>query len=277
MRHILITGAAKGIGRATALHLHQQGYMVWAGVRNEADGHDLVAATSERLHPILLDVTNADHIAAAKATLAEAVGADGLFALINNAGIAISGPLETVPLHRMREQLEVNVIGQLAMIQAFLPLLRLGKGRIINVSSIAGRIATPITGPYHISKYGLEAMTDTLRQELAAQGIKAISIEPGETATPIWHTALDTGQAIYAESDAALYEQYRPLVTKSQRGAEHAAVHANPPIHVAYAIEKAMTAKRPRARYPVGTDAKLGAWIVQYLPARWRDWIIARV
>jgi NAD(P)-dependent dehydrogenase (short-subunit alcohol dehydrogenase family) len=176
MAAILVTGAAKGIGRATALHLDRKGHTVFAGVRNMADGDALCREASERLQPILLDITNADQVAQAAKTIQQMVGTKGLGGLVNNAGIAVPAPLEFMPLDEFRRQMEVNLVGQIAVTQAMLPMLKQAKGRIINISSVGGRIAGRMLGAYHASNFAVEALTDTLRQELAQWHIHVVSV-----------------------------------------------------------------------------------------------------
>src|SRR5712691_5002789 len=176
---VVITGAASGIGEACALHLDKLGFCVFAGVRREVDGAALQGKASERLTPLLLDVTDAASIRFAVEIVATGVVETGLAGLVNNAGITVAGPLEFLPVSELRRQLEVNVIGQVAVTQAFLPLLRRGQGRIVNMGSLAGRIATPFIGPYHASKFAMEALTDSLRMELRRWGMHVSLIEPG--------------------------------------------------------------------------------------------------
>ena len=168
---VVVTGASSGIGRACALHLAALGLQVFAGVRRAEDGAALQAASSARLTPMLLDVADETSIRAATDTITAAVGEAGLAGLVNNAGIGVAGPLEFLPLAEFRTQLEVNVTGQLAVTQALLPLLRQGRGRIVNMGSIGGRIAAPFVGPYSASKFALEALTDALRMELRPWGL----------------------------------------------------------------------------------------------------------
>src|SRR5262245_5535409 len=181
---IVITGASSGIGRA--MRLDQLGFHVFAGVRNPADGDALKSKSSERLSPVLLDVTSEDSIARA----ARSIGDAPIAGLVNNAGIAVGGPLEMVPIPLWRKQFEVNVIGQVAVTQAFLPLLRVGRGRIVNIGSIAGRSALPFTSPYCSSKFALEGLSDSLRMELRQWGISVSIVEPGSIRTPIWEKSL---------------------------------------------------------------------------------------
>ena len=169
MRTVLITGASTGIGRATALRLDGAGWQVFAGVRKQEDAEALRAAGSERLTPLMLDVTDGAQIAAAAARI-EAEADGGLDGLVNNAGVAIPGPLETLPLEDFRRQVEVNLTAQVAVTQAMLPAIRRAGGRIVFLSSIGGRIAFPLNGAYHAAKFGIEAVGDVFRQELRPVG-----------------------------------------------------------------------------------------------------------
>lgn len=269
---VLVTGASTGIGRATALLLDAGGWTVFAGVRKPEDAASLAAAASPSLVPLILDVTKATEIAAAAKQIGEAVGDAGLDGLVNNAGTAHPGPLEFVPLQSFRDQLEVNVVGQLAVTQALLPLLRAAKGRIVNVTSIGGLIAGTMLGPYNASKFALEALTHVFRQELAPWGIEAIAIEPGQIATPIWATSSKRSDEIVTPQATALYAD---KMAGARRMSTNAAVNGLPAIEVAKVIQRALTARKPKTRYTVGTDARLGATIVARLPDRARDRIFA--
>ncbi|MBX3098941.1 MAG: SDR family NAD(P)-dependent oxidoreductase [Salinibacterium sp.] len=267
---VLVTGASTGIGRATAVLLAERGFRVFAGVRKQSDGASLVAEASG-IVPLILDVTSTEQIAAAAEAITAAVGAEGLAGLVNNAGIASAAPLEFVPIADLRHQLEVNVVGQVAVTQAVLPLLRLAKGRIVNVTSIGGLIAGQMLGPYNASKFALEAVTHVLRQELAPWGIESIAIEPGVIATPIWSTSAASADRMLAPVIEQVTELYGRQLKAAQRMASNAASSGIAPIEVAKVIEKALTAKRPKTRYTVGTDAKIGATLLARLPDRTRD------
>ena len=266
----LVTGASTGIGRATALRLDRAGFAVFAGVRRSTDAEALAAEGSERLVPVLLDVTDETQIASAAALITERCDG-GLDALVNNAGIAAAAPLEFVPVDDLRHQLEVNVIGQVAVTQAVLPLLRAARGRIVNVTSIGGLVAGPMLGPYHASKFALEALTHTMRTELAPWGIEAIAIEPGQIATPIWGTASDLADRMLERMPAEATELYGRGMAGARKAARNAAENGLDPDEVAKVIERALTVKRPRTRYTVGADARLGATIIARLPDRTRD------
>src|SRR5271169_5091661 len=163
---VVVTGTSTGIGRAAAIHLDKIGFRVFAGVRRIQDGESLKVESTERITPVLMNVTDEATLVAAVGQVAKAVGDEGLSGLVNNAGIAVGGPLEFLPISEIRKQFEVNVLGQIAVIQSFLPLLRKTNSRIVNVGSIAGRMAVPFIGPYSASKFALEAITDSLRIEL---------------------------------------------------------------------------------------------------------------
>jgi NAD(P)-dependent dehydrogenase (short-subunit alcohol dehydrogenase family) len=163
---VVITGASTGIGRACALSLDALGFRVFAGVRKSDDGESLRRVASDRLTPVFIDVTDKQSIAAAAGSVSREVGTAGLVGLVNNAGVAVPGPLEYLPLEELRRQLEINLVGQLAVIQAFLPLLRKARGRIVNISSLAGKLTTPFNGAYSAAKHGIEAFSDALRMEL---------------------------------------------------------------------------------------------------------------
>ena len=275
-KYIVITGASKGIGRATALLLATRGFQIFAGVRNEADGERLVAEGGSAIKPLLIDVTDQAQVTAAVQKVASIVGDVGLNGLVNNAGIAVASPLEFIPLAELRNQLEVNVIGQIRVTQAFLPLLRQAQGRIINISSMAGRVAGPWTGPYHASKFALEALTDSLRQELAPWGIKVVSVEPGIIATSIWETSLARGRRLVAQLPVQAHSLYGERIQKRIARAEQSAGSGIPPKQVAVVILKALTIRRPKTRYTVGNDAKIAVNLIARLPDRWRDWLVAR-
>lgn len=268
---VLITGASSGIGEATAHHLEKLGFDVVGAVRKDEDAERLRSAG---LRAVKLDVTDVESIAAARAELADAP----LAALVNNAGIAVAAPIEFIPLGQLRHQLEINLVGQVAVIQSFLPALRAGRGRIVNVSSIGGRVALPLVGAYNMSKFALEAMSDSLRREVRSHGVDVIVIEPGGVKTPIWRKGNELAEQLQAGMPPEADRLYGPLVAAlraetvkiaTERGIE--------PSEVAQAIATALTAKRPRARYLVGRDAKLRAPAAAVLPDRVMDRLIARV
>jgi NAD(P)-dependent dehydrogenase (short-subunit alcohol dehydrogenase family) len=258
------------------MHLDAAGWRVFAGVRKEEDAASLREACSERLVPLMLDVTDAAQIAAAAERIGAEVGAAGLDGLVNNAGIAVPGPLETLPIGDFERQIGVNLTAHVAVTQAMLPAIRRARGRIVFITSIGGLMAFPMFGAYHAAKFGLEAVGDVFRRELRPWGIKVAIIEPGSIATPIW----DRGDAevdalaervgdehveLYGEASAAFREVARKT---GERGI--------PPERVATKIEHALTAKRPHTRYLVGADARGQAFAAKLLPDRLLDWVVAR-
>lgn len=269
---VVITGASTGIGAACAKRLAQAGFHVFAGVRKACDGAALQQAIAGSLTPLQLDVTEPMQITAAGDMVAAAVGDQGLVGLVNNAGIAVGGPLEFLPVAELRRQMEVNVYGTLAVTQAFLPLLRQARGRIVNMSSISGLAASPFLGPYAASKYALEALSDALRLEVRPWGIAVVLVEPGNIATPIWQKGLAFADQLFTDLPAQAHEYYGPIfpfmakMLNRNRG--------TPADTVAKVVEQALTTKRPKARYLVGYDARLRTWI-ERLPTRWRDGLIA--
>jgi NAD(P)-dependent dehydrogenase (short-subunit alcohol dehydrogenase family) len=269
---VVITGASTGIGWAAANALREKGLEVFAGVRKPEDADRVREAG---LRPLTIDVTDSGSIAAA----AEEVAAAGpLRALVNNAGVAVSGPVEYVPIGEWRKQIDINLIGQVAVTQAFLPQLRDGDGgRIVNVSSIGGRIALPLAAPYAASKFALEAVSDALRRELRGQGVDVVLIEPGGVKTPIWEKGVDTANEIEGSMPPEGRERYAGITAAIRKEVQQIATKTGmDPSVVADAIVHAVTANRPRTRYMLGRDAKLRWAIAKRVPDRWFDALIAR-
>ena len=275
-RTVVVTGASTGIGEACALRLDAQGWRVFAGVRREQDGQALQRKASERMAPILLDVGDAASIAAAAENVAAAVRAAGLTGLVNNAGIAVAAPLEFLPIPELRRQLEVNVIGQVAVTQAFLPLIRQGRGRIVNIGSISGRIAAPFVGAYSASKFAMEALTDTLRVELRPWGLHVALVEPGGIATPIWERSIAAADETLKLLPPQAMEYYGAAIPAVRAAAARTAKTGTPPVEVAKAVEHALSAARPKTRYLVGRGVRFRAAVIARLPDRLRDALIAR-
>jgi len=269
--NVVVTGASTGIGKACALRLAELGFHVYAGVRKPADGQALERSGKGGLTPVRLDVTDEDSIR-------ESLGAlngKPLSGLVNNAGIVVSGPLELVPVDLWRKQFEVNVIGQVAVTQAFLPALRAGRGRIVNMSSIGGRIALPLAGPYAGSKFALEGISDALRREVKKWGIAVSLIEPGAILTPIWDKSIEDVNAMIGRIPPDKYELYRPLI-EAMRGLVADTVKTASPVElVVKAVEHALTASRPKTRYLVGRDAKARVLLTR-LPDSLVDTLILR-
>jgi NAD(P)-dependent dehydrogenase (short-subunit alcohol dehydrogenase family) len=269
--HILVTGASSGIGRATALRLAAHGHHVYAGVRKTANGTEVAAAAAGELTPLPLDVTDATQITAAVETVAGHVGTAGLAGLVNNAGIGVFGPLELMNIEVFRHQLEVNVTAQLAVTQAFLPLLRRSRGRVVMIGSIGARFTPPFIGPLAASKSTLATMSTALRQELAPFDIRVALVEPGSIrseavgkldadARQIMSEASSEGRALYQDAFLHLVSFFSAL---HHRG--------SPPDAVAQTVERALTSSRPRACYLAGKNARRMALVAALLPPAAQD------
>ncbi len=276
-KYILVSGASKGIGRAIVLHLTQAGFNVFAGVRKPEDGKALQAEAGERCTPVILDVTRAEQIEAVRALITAQVGEAGLFGLVNNAGIAVGAPMEFMPMEDLRWQFDVNFFGQVAVTQAFVELLRAGKGRIINISSIGGRVTAPILGAYSASKFALEAITTAFRLELSVWGIDAIAIEPGRIKTPIWDSGASIADGILAKLPPRAHELYGRFMEAGKRDFMTARDAGADPLIVAKVVHRALTVKNPRTRYLVGKDAKFVGHVLLRIPDRIRERFIKLV
>jgi NAD(P)-dependent dehydrogenase (short-subunit alcohol dehydrogenase family) len=274
---ILVTGASSGIGETCVRRMDSMGYQVFAGVRRAVDAARLSAAGSARLCPLPLDVTNAAEIARAVETVAAAVGNRGLAGVVNNAGIAIGGPLEYVTPEELRLQFEVNVIGLHAVTRAFLPLVRRGHGRIVHIGSIAGRIASPFTGPYAASKHAVEALTDALRLELAPEGLHVSVIEPGQVRTPIWEKGQDAFASVSRRIPEEGLARYGTRLKVLEWMVQRAPRVAEPPEAVADVVMHALEAAEPRTRYVVGGDARIRLALSRWLSDRVMDAMVLRV
>lgn len=276
MKSVLITGCSTGIGRASALDLSARGWRVFASVRKQADADQLLALDS-KLTPVLLDVTDASQIAAAMQELAVALDGEPLHGLVQNAGIAHIAPLELIPIADFQHQLDVNLTGVLRVTQAALPLMRQGtaaKGsrRIVMISSISGRIGTPLAGAYNASKFGLEGMSDALRRELIPQEIDVVLIEPGAIRTAIWETSRERAEALLPTLEqSAASTLYQPIIDGLRAGVATIQERAIPAEHVAREVRKALESKQPKVRTLVGKDAKMGLFFRRILPTRFLD------
>jgi NAD(P)-dependent dehydrogenase (short-subunit alcohol dehydrogenase family) len=270
---VVVTGTSSGIGRCCALTLDAEGFRVFAGVRRPEDGEALARAASPRLTPLLLDVTDAASIASASGRVTRQQPG-GLLGLVNNAGIAVGGSLELLPPADLRRQFEVNVIGTLAVTQAFLPLLRARPGRVINIGSVVGRLAIPFLSPYCAAKAALAAMTDALRMELRPWRIHVALIEPGSVATPIWSKGRGEAEALLGRLPPEEVERYGEARDAMWAFVERMAGGGIRPEVVARAVRRALTARRPRPRYLVGRDAWLQADLLRRIPHRLRDHLI---
>ena len=274
---VVITGASTGIGRTCALDLDRRGFRVFAGVRKSADGEALRAEASARLTPIVLDVTKQAQIEDAVRVVTEALGGAPLLGLVNNAGIGVGGPAEFVALDDVRWQFEVNFFGQLAVTQAFMPLLRRGPSRIVNMGSIAGRVSTAFMGPYCASKFALRALTDAQRQELRSAGIWACVVEPGAIRTPMWDKATASTQQVRGNLSGEALARYGQLIERVEAALAKQEKNAVPAERVSRRVVHALTARRPKTHYLVGPDAHIGAFLRWLLPQRAFEWLMAKV
>src|SRR4051794_33881639 len=265
---VVVTGASTGIGRATALFLDQKGFRVFAGVRKQADAESLAEDGSDRLTPITIDVTKDSSIASARDEVENAVGKDGLVGLVNNAGIGDGGPVETIDLDVLRNVLEVNLVGQVAVTQAFLPLIREAPGTIVFIASIGGRIASPFMSPYNTSKFAIEALGESLRQELAPWAIDVVVVEPGSIDTPIWSKGAETIDGQKGSMSPTEKRLYRKQLDRMEEVLSETASRGISPEKVAKVIHTAIRSEKPKHRYLVGRDAKIGARLKGNLPDR---------
>lgn len=270
---ILISGASTGIGKSTAIHLARLGHTVWAGVRSEKSAEDIRRLNVQGLSPVLLDVTDDRSVREAVGRIRKESGV--LHALINNAGIVVSGPVEAVSIDEWRRQFEVNVLGQIRLTQLCLPLLRETRGRIVSTSSISGKIAAPFLGPYAASKFALEAISDSLRRELKPQGIFVIVIEPGPIDTPIWRKSRAVNEASEKKYSDELRSIYAEGIAKFKKLIDQSERQAAPVALVIKAIEHALFSRRPRTRYPVGPGIDVASKLAGVLPDRLLDTLIA--
>lgn len=268
-KNVLITGASSGIGLACSCHLASRGFHVFAGVRRAESYAELVTLNLPNLTPIKLDVTDSSSIQAARETIVEETGNQGLYGLINNAGGVLSSPVEFLDLDQYRQLLEVNLIGAIAVSQVMMEMLRTAQGRIINVSSVSGLDSAPFLAPYASSKFALEAFSDSLRVELAIWKIKVILIEPGDVATPMLEKFNYELLTYNQNLPKRAWELYGPIFEWEKeiksRGMQ--------PQVVAEAIEKALTTTRPKARYKLGPEARIVGFL-RAVPTPVRDWIL---
>jgi NAD(P)-dependent dehydrogenase (short-subunit alcohol dehydrogenase family) len=277
MKTIVITGCSSGFGRATAFHLADHGWRVLATLRSEADQANLLARATvkgwqDRLIPVLCDITRLDHVDHLRRTVAEHTPT--LDALLNNAGTSFAGPLEIVPLDDVRAQLEVNLIAQLAVTQALLPSLKAARGLIMNVSSVGGRITFPANGPYHMSKFALEAMSHVLRLELAHFGVRVVVLAPGASPTAIWDTALRRAHDSPMFSDLG---DYVPLVEAIDRRARQSATRGFAPELFSRTVLAILNNRRPASHYFVPRSAGMIVAARRLLPDRLWDWGVRRI
>lgn len=276
MQHIVVTGVSTGIGRGTARVLAQHGMHVFGSVRRLEDAAELAAEWGERFTPLVFDITDEAAVGAAAATVREQLAGESLAGLVNNAGVAVPGPLLHIAVADYRRQIDVNLVGPLIVTQAFAPLLGASRdfagtpGLIVMISSVGGRMAGPFLGPYHASKFGLEGLSDTLRRELMLYGIDVVIVEPGAVATPIWDKAEQEDVARFAHTD------YAPMLEGYKRYAIAGGRQGLPAEHIGAVIHHALTTPRPRVRYAVLRGRFAGFDLPRLLPPRMVDRTIAR-
>jgi NAD(P)-dependent dehydrogenase (short-subunit alcohol dehydrogenase family) len=271
MTAVLVTGASTGIGRACVERLTGRGMVVFAGVRRDTDGKELERDLGPRVVPLILDVTDSDQIDDARRQVEQSLGRHRFVGLVNNAGVAIGGPVEYLPIELWREQFEVNLFGLVAVTQAFIDLLRPAPGRIVVIGSISGRLANPLMAPYAGSKHAVEALGEALRHELAPWGIRTSVVEPGAVRTPVWDKGRALAERLERELPPEGLERYRSFIDLVRRGIDRQEDAGIEPDRVAAVVERALLCTDPRARYPVGPDAHVTAALSRLLPDRLRD------
>ena len=251
---VVITGASRGLGRTIALDLAADRFNVFAGVRKAADGEALKEAGGERVIPVMLDVTDLAQVKATAAEVVEATDDGGIAGLVNNAGIGIFEPLEQTPMSKVEEQFRVNVLGTLAVTQAFLPALRKGKGRIVNVTSVNGKVSFPFTGVYSATKFALEAISDALRVELGGSGVSVSVVQPGLTNTDIRARAMESWATRRDQLSAEERELYDDKFQKLSAIIEGLDATAAGHEYFSRDVLDALTAETPQIRYQTGPD-----------------------
>jgi NAD(P)-dependent dehydrogenase (short-subunit alcohol dehydrogenase family) len=275
MQSVVITGASTGIGWATAKFLLDRGYRVFGSVRKPADAERLKTEFGANFVPLLFDVTDEAAVLAAAREVRAALGGETLFGLINNAGIAVAGPVLELAADEFRRQMEVNVIGPIISTQAFGPLLgsdpslKGPKGRIVMISSVAGKNGNPLTAPYAASKHAIEGLSESLRREMMLFGIDVIIIAPGPVKTPIWSKAEEVDISAYRNSP------FFPALERIRKYMLHLGEIGLPPENIAEAIANALTSARPKVRYQLAPDP-MRHLITAVLPKRMVDKIIAK-
>ncbi len=269
---ILITGASTGIGKACALYLDKMGFKVYAGVRKQTDGDNLRKEASDRLTPIILDVTDAESISLAANLIKEETDGE-IYGLVNNAGVGLGGALEATPIAEIQQLMDVNVIGLLAVTKEFVPMLRMGKGRIINIGSTSSLLAFPGASAYCASKFAVRAISDSLRLELKPFGLKVIMVAPGAIESEIWEKGTAYKEKLRKSMDPDIKELYSPLIKFGDKMITE--LKKIPAEEVAKSVTHAFTSQKPKIYYIVGNDAK-GAAKAAKLPKRVLDWMLLK-
>jgi NAD(P)-dependent dehydrogenase (short-subunit alcohol dehydrogenase family) len=267
---VLVTGSSGGIGSALVRQLDDLGWQVFAGVRSLEAGRRL-AEGRKNIIPVELDVCDEKSIATASEEVSRHVKQAGLFALINNAGLSADGPLELLPIETLRKQFEVNVIGQVAVTQAFLPLLRLAKGRVINIGGVAGRMTLPMYGALSASKAALDSLSNAFRMELKYQGVAVSYIEPGGLQNDFFKKSAEAANRSGYSGNRETQQIYTQAIQVSTKAL--AASKAEPVSVALAAIVKALSSSQPAPRYVVGSQAKMSALLAK-LPTRLRERLI---
>ncbi|MBN1497168.1 MAG: SDR family NAD(P)-dependent oxidoreductase [Spirochaetes bacterium] len=269
-KSIFITGSSTGIGKACALHFDRLGYRVFAGVRKKADADSLRQEASDRLVPVTIDVTDPALIMKAAGNVAKRSG-EGLYGLLNNAGIGAGGPVEFLDMEKVESVIRVNLLGMIAVTSAFLPMIRKSRGRIVNIGSISGMLALPGASPYAASKFAVEAFTDSLRLEMRPHGVRVSLVQPGDTESSIWSKVQKNFSPVYRTDQVR--SLYGFVIDPIRQALEHPRLQ--PVEKVVNAVEHAFLSAKPRSRYRVGRDARIFA-MVRHLPDSVRDRLVMR-
>jgi NAD(P)-dependent dehydrogenase (short-subunit alcohol dehydrogenase family) len=276
MKSIVVTGVSTGIGKNITEVFIQRGYRVFGSVRKQKDADQLQAEFGEAFIPLLFDVTDKAAVQSAAKQVREILKGETLFGLVNNAGIAVAAPILYLEIEEFRKQLEINIVGQLIVTQAFAPLLGADKslkgqpGRIVNIGSVSGRNGSPFLGAYAASKHALEGLSESMRRELMLYNIDVILVAPGPIATPIWDKAEEeVDPEKYRHTD--FYESGKKFraysIANGRKGL--------PPEAVSNVVFKALTGANPRVRYAVDPNPFM-SWLMSLLPKRQLDAIIAK-
>jgi NAD(P)-dependent dehydrogenase (short-subunit alcohol dehydrogenase family) len=272
---VFITGASTGMGEHCAVELSRSGYRVFAGVRKAADGEALTAQAAT-IEPVIVDVANEAQVAEAARTVEQALAGTPLLALWNNAGISVNGPLEFVSLKDLRRQFDVNVIGQVAVTQAFLPMLRRSKGRILITGSIGGFFTTPMLTPYCMTKYAMEAFADGLRRELRPTGVQVSLLEPGGIKSKIWEKGITESETFIQNAPPQMMEVYGWLLNSVRKAVPKMERDAKSPDEVLRCVLDALESPKPKTRYRMGANAQ-AQWVIAKLPDRAQDGLVGKM